>query len=82
MDEMEVAGEDLSGPAMRLSLHSACRHTAAWQAVCAEVSAELKASVDAYTHDMDVGVLVYERLMAHPQASQNRDRVPSRVGEG
>jgi hypothetical protein len=39
------------------------------QAVCAEVSAELKASVDAYTRDMDVGVLVYERLMAHPQAS-------------
>ena len=40
------------------------------QAVCAEVSAELKASVDTYTHDMDVGVLVYELLLTHPQASR------------
>ena len=40
-----------------------------FQAVCAEVSAELKANVDAYTHNMDVGVSIYELLLGHAQVS-------------
>ncbi len=67
------------GPADALPIRSP-RPPPHWQAVCAEVSAELKASVDAYTHDMDVGVLVYERLLAHPQASREEDAGSSRRG--